>query len=544
VPARAYPWSTALALFGRKKDEAPAAVKPATAGNGSKPAGDPAPAGDGDSKATEFRASPEKAARFFAHAKTVHETTNYEYAMRLWLDGLRHDPTNQDGVQNFFKSAGAFLATPKSRPSKETNGLFKGRDPLERYLRGLLDWALNPENAGEAVGAAEAAAKFHGDKVDLGEITHWMAERALGAIMRDKKPRKELAVRLMAATKKVGAYDLAVRSGDLAVRLDPSDGDLATEVRNLSAQATMSKGGFEQGGDFRRNIKDAEAQRRLEEEQRIVKTEDVKERVLKATEEEYRLRPTDVPTINKYARALREMGGDENEKRAINLYMKAFESTKRFNFREEAGDLKLRRAARALQQYRDKAEANPTDAQAVGNARQAEIKYREMEIEEFRLRVEQYPTDLTKKFDLGSRLFDMARLKQNAGDATGGGLFEQVIPLLQEAKIDPRARSQASNFLGQSFMAIGWNDEAIDTFRAAIAGHEDGNNERGMELRYGLMLALKAKAFAESGGAALAACEEAEKLASTIAIQQFNYKDIREQRESLKKRLEELRRGG
>lgn len=538
-----------MALFGRKKDEAPAVGKPAPGGNGTKDGngGKPGAAvasGAEDESSKNFRPSPEKAARFFAHAKTVHETTNYEYAMRLWLDGLRHDPTNQDGVQNFFKSAGAFLATPKAKPSKETSALFKGRDPLEKYLRGLLDWALNPENPGEAVGAAEAAAKFHSDTVDLGEITHWMAERALGAIQRDKKPRKDLAVRLMDACKKVGAYDLAVKAGDYAVRLDASDGDLATQVRNLSAQATMSKGGFEQGGDFRKNIRDAEGQRKLEEEQRIVKTEDVKERVLRTSEEEYRLRPTDVPTINKYARALREMGGDDNEKKAINLYTKAFESTKQFRFREEAGDLTLRRAARALQQYRDKAEAASSDPVAVGNAKKAEIKYREMEIEEFRLRVEQYPTDLTKKFDLGSRLFEMAKLKQGAGDATGGGLFEQVIPLLQEAKSDPRARSQASNYLGQSFMSIGWNDEAIDTFRAAIAGHEDPQNERGMELRYGLMLALKAKAFAESGAGALSACEEAEKLASAIAIQQFNYRDIREQRESLKKRLEELRRGG
>jgi hypothetical protein len=540
-----------LALFGRKKQDDAQNAKPGAGGGKPGPAqpgagGDPSENGKDakEGKNEPFRPSPERAAKFFAHAKTVHETTNYEYAMRLWLDGLRQDPANQEGMQNFFKSAGAFVSTPKAKPSRETTSLYKGREPVERFLRGLLEWGLEPEDASAAVSAAEAAAKFHSAEVDLSESTHWMAERALGALQRDKKPRKDQAVRLMNACKKVGAYDLAVAAGEFAVRLDQGDGDLATEVRNLSAQATMSRGGFEQGGDFRKNIRDADAQRRLEEEQRIVKTEDVKERVLRAAEEEYRLRPTDVPTINKYARALREMGGDENEKRAINLYTKAYEDTRQFRFREEAGDLKLRRAARALQQYRDRAEASPSDATAVANARAAELKYREMEIEEFRLRVEQYPTDLSKKFELGSRLFELARLKQSAGDGTGGGLFEQVIPLLQEAKSDPRTRSQASNYLGQSFAAIGWNDEAVDTFRNAIAQHEDLGSERGMELRYGLMLALKNKAMAESGPGALGACEEAEKLASAIAIQQFNYKDIREQRESLKKRLEELRRAG
>lgn len=511
-----------MALFGRKSN--------------------PESEGEGDDEG--FRPSPEKAARFFTHAKTVHETANFEYAMRLWLDGLRQDPTNLDAVQAFFRSSASFLSQPKAKPGKETTGLYKGRQPVERYLRGLLEWGLSPEDGGLAVGAADAASKFHSDATDLAEITHWIGERALGALARDKKPRKDQAVRLMEACTRVGAYDIAVKAGDLAVRLDPADSDLATKVRNLSAQATMSRGGFEQGGDFRKNIRDAEAQRRLDEESRIVKTEDVKERVLRAAEEEYRQRPTDIPTINKYARALREMGGDENEKRAINLYLKAYEDTKQFRFREEAGDLILRRKERALQRYRDRAEANPNDPTAVAQARQAEEKFLEAEIEEYRLRVNEYPTDLSKKFELGSRLFRLARLRQSAGDDNAGGLFEQVIPLLQESKSDPRIRSASSNYLGQSFMAIGWNDEAVDTFRAAIEQHDDPNNERGMELRYGLMMALKAKSLSESGPTAVGSAEEAERLASAIAIQQFNYRDIREQRESLKRRLDDLRRAG
>lgn len=519
-----------MALFGRKKNDESGGSDDSRAG---------------DAKGAEgFKPSPEKAARFFAHAKTVHETSNYEYAMRCWLDGLRHDPSNVEGVQNFFKSAGAFMSQPKAKPGKETTSLYRGRDPLERYLRGMLDWSLSPEDAGAAVTAAESAAKFHSGEVDLSEITHWIAERALGAIRNDKKPRKDHALRLMEATSKVGAYDLAVRAGEFAVNLDRTDGDLATRVRNLSAQATMSKGGFEQGGDFRRNIKDAEAQRRLQEEQRIVKTEDVKERVLRAAEEEYRSRPTDVPTINKYARALREMGGDENEKKAINLYVKAYEDTRQFRFREEAGDLRLRRAARALEQYREKAAASPDDATAVANARAAEVKFRQMEIEEFKLRVEEYPTDLARKFELGSRYFELARVLQPSDPDGAKALFENVIPLLQEAKSDARTRAACSNYLAQAFLAIGWVDEAIDTFRAALAQHDDPNGERGMELRYGLMSALRTRAAADTGPSALAACEEAEKLASAIAIQQFNYRDIREQREALKKRLEELRRAG
>ncbi|MCA9287623.1 MAG: hypothetical protein KDA05_03510 [Phycisphaerales bacterium] len=523
-----------MALFGRKKSGGVEAEADAAKGA----------AGDGSGVDEPFKADPDKAARFFAHAKTVHETTNFEYAMRLWLDGLRHDPTDLSGVTRFFQSAASFLGQPKAKASKETAGAFKGKEPVERYLRGLLEWGLKPEDSSLAVGAVDGAARLNAADLDLGEVAYWLGERALVAVRSDKKPRKDQALKLMEACSKVGAFDLAVQAGEIAVKMDPTDGDLATRVRNFSAQAAMSRGGFEQGGDFRRNIKDAEAQRRMEEEQRIVKTEDTKERLLKAAEEDYRLRPTDVPAINKYARALREMGDEANERKAMNLYAKAYEDTKQFRFREEAGELRLRLARRALRRYRDAAEANPGDEAAAKQARQAEIKFREMEIEESKLKVENYPTDLTKKFELGSRLFELARLRQSDDADAAKGLYEQVIPLLQEAKSDPRARSAASNYLGQAFAAIGWNDEAIDTFRGAIEHHDDPTNERGMELRYGLMLSLKGKAASGGGPTAIAACEEAEKLASAIAIQQFNYRDIRDQREALKKRLEELRAGG
>jgi hypothetical protein len=168
--------------------------------------------------------------------------------MQCWLSGLRLDPASMRGLEQFFKSAAAFLSDNGTKgPSKDTMKMFGGRGGVDRYLQALLAWGMKPLDALLAVKAAEAASKLK-----MTEPTHWIGERALGAIANEKKPRKELFVKLIGVFANVGDFKLAVISGEAAVRLDPTDGKLAAEVRNLSAQATMSEGGLRPDGSGRR----------------------------------------------------------------------------------------------------------------------------------------------------------------------------------------------------------------------------------------------------------------------------------------------------
>lgn len=488
--------------------------------------GEEAPAAEG---ALSF--NPERARAFFDRAKTVHDSTQYEYAMTLWLNGLRQDPANLSAIEGFFHSAGAFNGR-KGKLSKETLRSFPDRgSEIDKLLAALLQWGVKQADASLAVRAAELSAKIH-DKsdVDMSEVAYWIAEKALVLIPRGK-PRKGQYVDVMEAAKKVGAYDLAVQAGDEACKLDPSDSDLASRTRNLAAQATMSTGGYDttgESGGFRANIRNAEKQRLLEEQERIVKTEDVKDRLVRVAEEEYKQRPEDVPTINKYVKALLDRGREEDERQAYKLLVKGYEETKQFSFRQKAGEVRLRQARRALGAYRDKAEANPDDQQAQENLRKAERKFLEMELEEYRQRVEAYPTDLALKHELGKREFQL-------------GNFEEAIALFQESQHDPKLRSGALNFLGRAFYEQDWVDEAVDTFRRAIEGHSDESGTMGMELRYGLMLALQKKAEQERS---LESATEAEKLASGIAIQQINFRDIKGRRNQLKELVQQLRQAG
>jgi tetratricopeptide (TPR) repeat protein len=513
-----------LALFGRKKEDA---TKPGTngAGNGNGN-GDGGKAGGAPEEGPS--SSPDKAAVFFDRAKTVQEATNYEYAMTLWLQGLRQEPTSMRGLEGFWSSAVSFMNESGGKPpSRETLREFGGRSDVEKYLEALLQWGIKQLDALLAVRAAEAAAKLN-----MPEPVYWIGNRAMHVAAVEKKPRKDLFIKLMEIFGKVGAFDKAVESGGAALKLDPTDGKLSAEVRNLAAQATMNKGGYEQSGQaggFRANIKDLERQRQLEEGERIVKTEEVVDRLLREAKADYEARPDDLAAVSKYLERLRERGRPEDEKTARELAMRTFESTKQFRFRQIYGELRLKLAARNVNDiYKAKADKNPQDPQAQAEYRQARIKFAEMEIEELKLQVEAYPTNLGLKYQLGRRDFELAN-------------YDDAIGLFQESQKDAKHRLDSLYYIGLAFQKKDWIDEAIHSFRQALELHKTHNDEMGTSLRYALMTALETKGGIDRD---LALAEEADKLASSIAIQQINYRDIRARREAIKKLIAELKKAG
>jgi tetratricopeptide (TPR) repeat protein len=510
-----------LALFGRKKTDEVVPPNPGAGGNGTgKP---PAAATAGAGSGAGF--DPDKAKRFFEHARTMHDSTQYEYAMSLWLQGLRLDPHNTAATESFLRSGQEFVNSPagKKGVSKDTMRLFSERSDVNRYLMSLLEWSVRLTDPVAAVRAAEAGAKL-----SLAEPAYRIGEMAQNAVLREKKPRKDLLVKLMEVFSNIGAFEKAVEAGEAAKIIDPTDGALAAMVRNLSAQQTMSRGGYDQtgqAGGFKANIRDLDKQRKMDEGDRISRTEEATDRLVREAGADYKQNPEDINALRIYAQRLKERGRPEDEEEAFKLLDKAFARTKQFMFRKMAGEIRIRRALRQLSQRKEAAAANPQDAAAAEAYANAKAKFLAMEIEEFQAQLEAYPTDLTIKFELGKRLFD-------------SGKFEDAIPLFQESQNDVKNKVASMAYLAKAFLSIGFLDGAVQTYRQALEGYKTPDDETGMDLRYGLVAALKAHAESERS---VKDAEEADKLASAIAIRQFNYRDIRVLREQLKKLITELR---
>ena len=484
-----------MALFGKKSTDENTPDAPAT----------------GD----VYLPDPDKAASFFKHAQTAVQTGNQEYATTLWLQGLRKDPSSMTGLESFYASAMRFASEKgKPGPSKDQVRNFGGKDHhrgVEKYLLALLDFGTRPGNLAAAVRAMQAASA-----IDQAEAAFWIGERALNIAAQEPKVKKDLLLKIKAAAERVGAFDMAVKAGEFALSLDRSDAKLADELRNLSAQATMSAGGYtEAGSNFRTSVRDSEGQQALNESESVVKSVDAAQRVLLGARSEYESRPTDRHSINKYVRALLEIENDENEATAIAVLEKAFVDTQEYQFRRDMGRLQIRQAKRAERLLAAQLAANPNDPALASALREAQSKRQETELSVFEAHVEAYPTELGLKFELG-------KLYHNAGKD------KQAISLLQQAVKDAKNRIEALDYLGRSFKRIGWVDESISVLRQAIEAERASSAHVSLDRQYSLMTALLAKARSEGD---LEALNEAAQLASAIAMEQIDFQDILEQRQ-------------
>ena len=474
--------------------------------------------GDGGVAPVEF--SPEKAAKFFERAKTVHETGNYEYAINMWLSGLRFDPGSMRGHEGFVASAAARRRADdfKKGFDKDTLKSFGGKSDVDRYLLSLLEWMQRIDDPAYAVRVLETGAKLK-----LAEPLSWLYDQAIMRVV-TSKPRKDYFLKVMVAMKAIGSFDRAVAAGEAAYKADPSDGQLAQDVRSLAAQATMTRGGYDQSGQaggFRANIRDAQKQRQLEDAEKVVKTEETAERLLQQAKEDHEKRPEDLPAMSLYVKRLLERGTPADEALAHAKLMEAYERSKQFILRQRAGDIILRQNFRKLRELKAAAEADASKMQAF---KDAERQFAEQEIKEFQLRVENYPTDLKLKFELGKRQLAL-------------GNNEDAIALFQESREDPTIRASVLPLLGQAFLNIDYPDEAIETLRQALEVR-DLSAEQVMESKYLLLVGLQRLGETRRD---LNAAEEAERLASGILSQKFNFRDVKTRRDTLKKLVGDLR---
>ena len=503
-----------MALFGFfKKDDgddkqkaaaaaAAVAAKATGAGAGGKPA-------DG---ALEF--SPAKANSWFERASTMHESGSYEYAMTCWLSGLRFDPANVTALEGFFKSAAHYRGDSASKaPDKDIVKAVAGKTPVDRYLSAVLNWACKPSDSDLALRAAIAPAEL-----GLSEPAKWIGPKALNLLAQEARPKKDAFIKLMAAMAKFQLYDIALRAGEIALKLDPTDIQLGVDVKNMAAQATMSKGGYGntgEAGGFRGNIRDASRQQNLDQEGRMVRNEDAAAAAIEAATAEHLAAPTDKVNIRRLVEALVARGTPSDEKQCIAVLEKAFADTQEYSFRRTAGDFKMKIGRRTLKEMREKIAAG--DAAVAAQYEAASAAQIALELGEYQARAYAYPTDLGVKYELAVRYIE-------------AGKHNEAIEQLQHAKSDGKNKIKVLLALGRAFVAIGWPDEAVDTFHQALEGLSETESSS-LELRYELMCALQLRAERDRD---LAAAEEASSIASKIAQQQFGYRDVRARREAIK----------
>ncbi len=449
-----------------------------------------------------------KARVFFEKARKVAETRNFDYAIELYLEGLRCVPDEVvHGHLGFHELALQRQAKGGKKPSMvERMKFLRGKTALERMLNAEYLFAKDPGHLAYAEAMLKAAVEG-----DYRQTSKWIADLIFQANNAASKPSLHRYILLKDSYAAIGQYDRAAAACQHAVRLKPEDGELADEFKKLSAELAVARGKYDQAGDFRQSIKDREAQEKLQAQQSVIKTEDYRISAVNEARESFARAPNLPQSIFNLAQALSDMRSDEADNEAIELLENNYKAKNDFSFMEWAGKIRIKHFKRKAKEAKIAFEANPADSQAKAEAAEFSEQLKKVELEHYRLCVSNYPTDLRVKYEYAIRLVVNER-------------YDDAIPLFQEAKKDPRHKILAMGKIGLCFFMKGWYADAIDIFTKAIDSYEAKEDNTAKELRYNL-----ARSYEQQGNT-----EKALEIFRKIAQLDFAYRDVHQ-------RVDELR---
>lgn len=392
-------------------------------------------------------------------ATSAFELKNYGYAVQLAQTVLKQHPWFLPARQLARRAAiakkagkkGSFFSgfSSSSFSIMKAQGLLKktpelAMEAVEKILEG------DPYNAQANQLLKEAALAMN-----LFEVAVFALETIIEGNPKDTKPMHELAKMLVdhdEPERAVGAYQLV---------LDVVPHDLAAikGQKDAAAKASMKRGGWETAETYRDLIKDKDTAIQLEQQNRVVKDDDTIDSLLT----ELRAQLEQQPENGDIARRIADLYEQKGEiALSIEMYQYASDVLKGADpaVLRKISDLRLRQIDDFIEAgEKFIAENGMESEEAQQCAAEIENQKRlraELELEGVKQAVERNPTDYQARYDLGEILVQI-------------GNFQDAIPELQKARLNPNARLKAMNLLSQCYMAKNMLDMAAKTLSDAIS---------------------------------------------------------------------------
>jgi len=391
----------------------------------------------------------------FNKANEAVQRENFDYAIALFNQVLEKEP-------GFFEGRKA-LREIQFRKAGSGGGFFKkmlsGASSSPLVAKGQIALRGNPANAlviaEQILNSDPNSSAGHRLIVQAAQALELprTGTVSLEVLVKNSPKDKHLAIEF--------ANALAASGGDTKrgeqvlielLRHSPNDGELNQALKNLSARTTMDEGGYsalEGGqGSYRDILKNKKEAVSLEQEKRVVKTEDTTERLIG----EYETRLQTEPNNLKLVRSLAELYTQKNQfDRAMALYDRVKNS-------EMGNDPSLERAMANTIVRRYDFQLEQLDPAAPDFTEQKEKITAEKlnyQITECQQRVEKYPTDLAIRFEMGQLYFQ-------------AGKITEAIQEFQKAQGNPHKRLSAMGYLAQCYAQRKMYDLAARTLQNAI----------------------------------------------------------------------------
>ncbi len=382
------------------------------------------------------------------------QQSNLDYAMAILTQVLVQEPGFYDCRQALratqFKKAGASTGFFKK--------VFSGASSSPLIAKGQLALRNNP------IEALNIAEQILNSDPNSGSGHKLIADAALAAdfpktailsleiLVRASPKDRQLNEELAEAYTRSGQNAKAETVYSELLRAHPGDQNLSQALKNLSANQTMTDGGYESladgGGSYRDILKNKDEATALEQEGRQVKSEDVADRLIR----DYEVRIEADPKNMKLLRSVAELYVQKKDfDRALLFYRKIADSEGASDsaLEKTISEITLKKLDQALSQLDP--EAADYDAQTARLKAERDSFF----LDECKGRAEKYPNDLQIRFELGQLYFKT-------------GKIGEAIQELQKARANPHRKVQAMSLLGQCFAHRGMNDMAARTLQEAL----------------------------------------------------------------------------
>ncbi len=456
----------------------------------------------------QFEISLEKARAFFTRAEEVATADNFDYAIDLYLEGLRLCPDAlEDGHAPLRRLALIRQGKGGKKPSmiEKAKRLGAKKTPLDQMLAAEYLLAKDPDCLPYAEDMLKACVAG-----GFTRTADWIAQLIFDANRASSKPSLATYLLLKDSYIQLQMFTKAVAACQHAVQLKPNDDALRDELRDLCASMTMEKGRYGKAGDFRGSIKDKEAQDRLHSQDQAVKSEEYRRFAVKEAQAAVRQAPT-VTNILQLAQALADLDTEQSWNEVVQLLQSNYQTSRDFTFQRKLGELEIRRLKEQIREVYRQLQQKEGDEGLSARFHALVARLDQIELEHYRLGHENYPTDYKMKYEYGRCLLKSKR-------------FDEAIPLFQEAQKDPRLRISAIDKTGLCFLLKGWYDDAIDLFKEAIRLSPTQEDALTKDIRYNL-----ARAYEASGKD-----DQALEIYRKLAQLEFNYKDVSQRIDKLR----------
>lgn len=470
-----------------------------------------------------FVADPAKAARYAEKAREAMRKGEWTYSLTMFAMSVKFDPNNLVVHTEMYDAAMAHLNAGGKAAASSDVKMIDGSGLVDRFAVSEYQWFCNVRDAGLALTCLESAAK-----AGLPDFGQWAAKSAFGAVnlAQNTKPNKKLWLRAKDALAGVEAWEQALQCGEAALGMDPSDGALQSELRQLQAALAIKRGGYNENygkeGAFLTRVKDAEKQAELQAVDSLSGSGGKDQLQMEVAKREFEEKPQSPEAVLKYAQLLRRAGTPEGDALAIEVYVTGYKNIGEYRFKMEADNIRILRARRKLESI--KAAADAGDAKAAAQHAAGLKQVQEFEAACFAERASKYPTDRGVKYDLGRLLFELGR-------------YEDAMKSLQEAKDEGKYRVIAAHLLGRCFVQEGWHGEAVGEFKEALAALDVTTGDREMDIRYDLMVTLIELAKVEKS---IQHAKDAQELCSAILRKDIGFRDIRARRKETDELVRQL----